>query len=87
MKSSKKQIFIDKEILEKIQNNETVYTKSRSSTIVPSMFDKYIHVYNGKKFIKIRILPDMIGHKLGEFVPTRILKIHTSLSKNTKKKK
>lgn len=48
-----------------------IYTTSRSSTITPFLVDLTINVYNGKSFSKIKIVETMIGHKLGEFSPTR----------------
>jgi len=48
-----------------------IKTYSRASLIMPNFIDKTIQVYNGKKFISVKITPDMIGHKLGEFAPTR----------------
>ena len=52
---------------EKIQ----IKTYSRASLIMPNFIDKTIQIYNGKKFIPIKITADMVGHKLGEFAPTR----------------
>ncbi len=48
-----------------------IYTKLRNSTIIPFLVDLTINVYNGKNFSKIKITEKMIGHKLGEFAPTR----------------
>jgi len=59
--------FIEKAILKK-----KLITWSRKSTILPFLLGHSITVYNGRKFIKIKITEDMIGHKLGEFVPTRV---------------
>ncbi len=52
-------------------NKYEIYTKSRSSTIIPFLVDLTINIYNGKSFSKIKITETMIGHKLGEFAPTR----------------
>lgn len=50
---------------------ETSKSWSRSTTIVPSFVGKILHVHNGQRFIQIKIINSMIGHKLGEFVLTR----------------
>lgn len=59
----------------KVVNNkkyiEEIFTKSRSSTILPYFVGQIINVYNGKNFSKIKITENMIGRKLGEFSPTR----------------
>ena len=52
-------------------------TWSRSSTIFPSFVSHTINVYNGKKFIPVYVTEDMVGHKLGEFAPTRTFKGHS----------
>lgn len=57
--------------LVKSKSNTNIYTKSRSSTIVPSFIGKTFYVYNGKNFLKIKITENMIGRKFGEFSPTR----------------
>jgi len=48
-----------------------IQTDSRSSTIIPSFVGKIFLIHNGKNYYKLKILDEMIGHKLGEFVPTR----------------
>lgn len=50
---------------------EEIFTKSRSSTILPYFVGQIVNVYNGKNFSKIKITENMIGRKLGEFSPTR----------------
>lgn len=52
------------------KNNE-VFTKSRSSIIIPNLIGSTINVHNGKNFLKVKITENMIGRKLGEFAPTR----------------
>jgi ribosomal protein S19 len=54
-----------------LNQNYIIKTKSRASTIYPCFVNLMIHVYNGKRYIPIRIFKDCIGHKLGEFVLTR----------------
>jgi len=68
--------FIQKSLLEKslkLKNNKKLKLKtwSRHSSIVNSLIGIQLEVHNGKNFIKLKILEGMLGHKLGEFVPTR----------------
>ena len=68
--------FIQKSLLEKslkLKNNKKLKLKtwSRNSAIVNSLIGTQLEVHNGKNFIKFKILEAMLGHKLGEFVPTR----------------
>jgi small subunit ribosomal protein S19 len=82
-RSVKKGPFSDAHLLEKIaelnQKNEkkVVRTWSRRSTVVPDMIGHTIAVHQGKKFIPVYITENMVGHKLGEFAPTRIFKGHS----------
>jgi len=83
-RSVKKGPFIDGHLMKKIRHlNETnesgvIKTWSRRSTISPDMVGHTIAVHNGKRFIPIYITENMVGHKLGEFAPTRTFKGHTS---------
>ena len=83
-RSLKKGPFVDTPLLEKIEamnsNNEkkVVKTWSRRSTIAPEMVGHTLAVYNGRKFIPVYITENMVGHKLGEFSPTRTFKGHSS---------
>lgn len=75
-RSLKKGLYIDKNLIEKIQrlgpdNKNPIKTWSRSSTISPEMVGYYFDVHNGKNFIRIFVVEEMVGHKLGEFAPTR----------------
>jgi small subunit ribosomal protein S19 len=82
-RSLKKGPFVDIPLLEKIEamnrNNErrVVKTWSRRSTVVPEMIGHTLAVHNGKKFVPIYISENMVGHKLGEFSPTRTFRGHT----------
>ncbi len=82
-RSTKKGAFVDAHLMEKIeelnQRNEkkVVRSWSRRSTIHPEMVGHTIAVHNGKKFIPVYITENMVGHKLGEFSPTRIFKGHS----------
>ncbi|MEN2997522.1 MAG: 30S ribosomal protein S19 [Brevinematia bacterium] len=81
-RSLKKGPFVDKhlykKVLEMIERRERtpIKTWSRRSTIIPEMVGLTISVYNGKTFIPVYITDQMIGHKLGEFAPTRIFRAH-----------
>jgi small subunit ribosomal protein S19 len=82
-RSLKKGPFVDIPLLEKIEvmnrNNDrkVVKTWSRRSTVVPEMIGHTLAVHNGKKFVPIYISENMVGHKLGEFSPTRTFRGHT----------
>ncbi len=82
-RSVKKGPFLDDHLLKKIKHlNETndsivIKTWSRRSTIIPEMVGHTISVHNGRKFIPVYITETMVGHKLGEFSPTRTFKGHT----------
>jgi small subunit ribosomal protein S19 len=83
-RSLKKGPFIDLHLLEKVeamnQANEkkVIKTWSRRSTVVPEMIGHTIATHNGKKFIPVYVTENMVGHKLGEFAPTRFFKGHTT---------
>lgn len=83
-RSIKKGPFVDLHLLRKVEaarasgDKRPIRTWSRRSTIVPEMVGLTIAVHNGKKFIPVYITENMIGHKLGEFAPTRTFKGHTS---------
>jgi len=82
-RSTKKGAFVDTHLMSKIeelnQRNEkkVVRSWSRRSTVHPEMVGHTIAVHNGKKFIPVYITENMVGHKLGEFSPTRIFKGHS----------
>ena len=82
-RSLKKGPFVDGHLREKVEGLNTrnekkvVKTWSRRSTIVPDMIGHTIAVHNGKKFIPVYVTEQMIGHKLGEFSPTRTFKGHS----------
>ena len=84
MRSQKKGPFIDAPLMKAITqmnaaNERKVYkTWSRRSTITPEMVGHTIAVHNGKKFIPVYVTENMVGHKLGEFSPTRVFKGHTA---------
>ena len=81
-RSIKKGPFIDESLQRKItraeetNSKQAIKTWSRRSTITPEMISLTFAVHNGKKFIPVYITEDMIGHKLGEFSPTRTYRGH-----------
>ena len=81
-RSLKKGPFVDTHLKDKVEalnsrnEKKVVKTWSRRSTIVPDMIGHTIAVHNGKKFIPVYVTEQMIGHKLGEFAPTRTFKGH-----------
>jgi small subunit ribosomal protein S19 len=83
-RSLKKGPFVDVPLLEKIEvmnrsgEKKVVKTWSRRSTVVPEMVGHTLAVHNGKKFIPVYVTENMVGHKLGEFAPTRQFKGHTT---------
>jgi small subunit ribosomal protein S19 len=85
-RSLKKGPFIDDHLMKKIESmnaaneRKVVKTWSRRSTITPEMVGHTLAVYNGRKFIPVYITENMVGHKLGEFAPTRTFKGHTTKS-------
>jgi len=84
-RSLKKGPFVDTPLLEKIEamnrtggDKKVIKTWSRRSTVIPEMVGHTLAVHNGKKFIPVYITENMVGHKLGEFAPTKIFKGHTT---------
>ena len=83
-RSLKKGPFVDTSLLEKIEvmnrgaDKKVIKTWSRRSTVIPEMVGHTLAVHNGKKFIPVYVTENMVGHKLGEFAPTRIFKGHTT---------
>ena len=82
--------FVDPSLIKKVEKekNETsrkpIKTWSRKSTIIPDFVGVTFLIHNGKKFISITISEDMVGHKLGEFSPTRQFHGHTPADKKAK---
>ncbi len=83
-RSLKKGPFVDTSLLEKLETmnraneKKVIKTWSRRSTVVPEMVGHTMAVHNGKKFIPVYVTENMVGHKLGEFAPTRTFKGHTT---------
>ena len=83
-RSLKKGPFVDTHLLEKVEvmnrgaDKKIIKTWSRRSTLVPEMVGHTLAVHNGRKFIPVYVTENMVGHKLGEFAPTRLFKGHTT---------
>lgn len=90
-RSIKKGPFIEKSLYKKVlemsKTNERklIKTYSRCSTIIPEMVGNTISVYNGKTWIPVYITENLVGHKLGEFAPTRIFRGHAGSDKKAGK--
>ena len=86
-RSVKKGPFVEKSLYKKVaaMNKESdrkmIKTYSRCSTIIPEMVGNTISVYNGKSWIPVFITENLVGHKLGEFSPTRIFRAHGGTDK------
>ena len=90
-RSSKKKPFIEERLLKRIEamnesgTKQVLKTWSRASTIYPQMVGHTIAVHDGRKHVPVYISEEMIGHKLGEFAPTRTFKGHSGDKKTTVK--
>jgi small subunit ribosomal protein S19 len=88
-RSIKKGPFVQESLMKKInvmnENNEkkVVKTWSRSSTILPAFVGHTIAVHDGRKHVPVYVTEDMVGHKLGEFAPTRTFKGHAGSEKTS----
>jgi len=91
-RSLKKGPFVDSKLLARIEKlnvedkKVALKTWSRSSTIYPQMIGHTIAVHDGRKHVPVYVQEEMIGHKLGEFAPTRLFKGHSGDKKTTVKK-
>ena len=91
-RSLKKGVFVDDHLLEKVLElnakgeKRLIKTWSRRSMISPEMVGHTFNVHNGKAFIAVFVNENMVGHKLGEFAPTRTYRGHGKEAKATKKK-
>ncbi|MCC6625648.1 MAG: 30S ribosomal protein S19 [Deltaproteobacteria bacterium] len=90
-RSVKKGPFIDLHLLEKVEENartnnkKVIKTWSRRSTVLPEMVGMTMAVHNGRKFMPVFVTENMVGHKLGEFAPTRTFHGHAADKKAKKK--
>ncbi len=86
-RSLKKGPYVDQKLLAKIDvaieagNKKPIKTWSRRSMITPDFVGLNFNVHNGKSFVPVYVTENMVGHKLGEFAPTRIFKAHGGIGK------
>jgi small subunit ribosomal protein S19 len=91
-RSIKKGPFIQEALLKRVQTmnakseKKVVKTWSRASTVIPEFVGHTFAVHNGNKFIPVYVTENMVGHKLGEFAPTRLFRGHTGANKMIDKK-
>jgi small subunit ribosomal protein S19 len=91
-RSIKKGPFIAKSLYKKVLEvkktgeKKMIKTFSRCSTIIPEMVGLTISVYNGRTWIPVYVTENLVGHKLGEFSPTRIFRGHAGSDKKAKKR-
>jgi small subunit ribosomal protein S19 len=91
-RSLKKGPFVDEHLTKKVENmnrsgdKKVIKTWSRRSMIVPDMLGHTIAVHNGNKHVPVNVTELMIGHKLGEFAPTRFFRGHAGSDKKAKKR-
>ena len=92
-RSSKKGIFVSPKLMKKVEEqkdtgkSQIIRTWSRASMVTPEMIGLTFGVYNGKKFIPVYVSEHMVGHKLGEFSPTRTYHGHVAGDKKAKRLK
>ena len=90
-RSIKKGPFIAKSLYKKVveQNKSNgkgmIKTFSRTSTIIPEMVGVTVSVYNGKTWVPVYVTENLVGHKLGEFAPTRLFRGHAGSDKKSKR--
>nr|YP_010443900.1 ribosomal protein S19 [Chattonella marina]UTE94787.1 ribosomal protein S19 [Chattonella marina] len=90
-RSLKKGPFVAYHLLKKVEKmnkankKDTIVTWSRASTIIPPMLGHTISVYNGRQHVPVFINEQVIGHKLGEFVPTRTFRSHIKSDRKSKR--
>jgi len=92
-RSSKKGPYIDKKLLKKVlaqkesSKKEAIKTWSRASQIAPEFVNHTFAVHNGKIFINVFVTEPMVGHRLGEFAPTRVFRTHGKITEKSSAKK
>ena len=90
-RSSKKGPFVEERLLQRIErmneagDKQMVKTWSRTSTIFPEMVGHTIAVHDGRKHVPVYVTESMVGHKLGEFSPTRTFKFHAGQEKGARR--
>ncbi|MBR4427535.1 MAG: 30S ribosomal protein S19 [Spirochaetales bacterium] len=89
-RSIKKGPFVEERLLKRVQasnsagQKDMIKTYSRASVIIPDMGGFTISVYNGKTWVPVFVTENLVGHKLGEFAPTRIFRGHSGSDKKAK---
>ena len=89
-RSIKKGPFVEPRLLKRVQDSnnagqkDMIKTYSRASVILPDMVGFTISVYNGKTWVPVFVTENLVGHKLGEFAPTRIFRGHSGSDKKAK---
>ncbi len=92
-RSIKKGPFVDAHLMKKVaeavetKSRKVIKTWSRRSTILPEFVGVTLAVHNGRKFIPVFVTENMVGHKVGEFAPTRLFKGHSGIRKAEKEEK
>ena len=90
-RSTKKGPFVDTPLLEKIEvmyrgsEKKVIKTWSRRSTVIPDMVGHTIAVHDGRKHVPVYISESMVGHKLGEFAPTRTFRFHAGQERGVRR--
>jgi small subunit ribosomal protein S19 len=90
-RSIKKGPFVAKSLYKKVveqnksQKKNMIKTYSRTSTIIPEMVGLTVSVYNGKTWVPVYVTENLVGHKLGEFSPTRLFRGHAGSDKKSKR--
>ncbi|WP_381406960.1 30S ribosomal protein S19 [Staphylococcus epidermidis] len=90
-RSIKKGPFVDDHLMKKVEaqdgseKKQVIKTWSRRSTIFPNFIGHTFTVYDGRKHVPVYVTEDMVGHKLGEFAPTRTFKGHAADDKKTRR--
>jgi small subunit ribosomal protein S19 len=86
-RSAKKGPFVDDSLLKKVERaksvnkREVIKTWSRRSMVIPDFVGLTIAVHDGRKFVSVFVTENMVGHKLGEFAPTRTFRLHSGQRK------
>lgn len=90
-RSSKKGPYVDANLIKKVKaglglKGQAIKTWARQSQISPDFINRYFKVHNGRNFIEIFVTEDMVGHRLGEFAPSRTFRGHGQVVKRTLEK-
>jgi small subunit ribosomal protein S19 len=92
-RSTKKGPYVDERLLEKVYradasgSRDPIKTWARACTIVPEFVGKHFSIHNGRNFQKLYVTEDMVGHKFGEFAPTRTFRGHGGKASKSSKAK